>query len=226
MNLIIDLILAVIILIFAIIAYKKGFLASLFDFLGTIIAWIVSINLSEFISAWVYQTFIKVPITDYVYLKLTESANTATESLVASIPEFITTAATTFGIDINNIISSNSGKEIETAVSSITSGIIEPIITILIRIVVVILLYIVLIFIIKSLSKLFKNVNKIPIVGSLNKFLGIIVGLLKGSIIALLICIVFNTILCFAGGELFNITQETLKSTYIFNFLNQFNPLV
>lgn len=226
MNLMIDLILAVIILIFAIIAYRKGFVASLLDFLGTIIAWIASINLSTFISGWIYQTFIKAPITDYIYLKLTESANTASESLIASIPEFIKTAATAFNIDFNSIIANNSGQEIEMAVSSITSGIIEPIITILIRIIVTILLYIVFAYIIKLLSKLFKNLNKIPIVGSLNKFLGIIVGLLKGALIATLVCIIFSTILGFAGGELLGITQETLRSSYIFSFLNKFNPLV
>ena len=226
MNILIDLILTIIILIFVIVAYKKGFIASLLDFLGTIIAWIASINLSEFLSLWLYNTFVKTPITDYVYLKLTESANTAAESLVASIPEFIYTAATTFGIDINSIISSNSGLEIDTAVSSITSGIVEPIITILIRIIVAILLYIIFAFFIKMLSKLFKNVNKIPIVGSLNKFLGIVLGLLKGALIAMLVCIIFNTILGFSGGGLFGITNQTLNSTYIFSFLNQFNPLV
>ena len=226
MSIIIDLILVFVILIFVIIAYKKGFIASLLDFLGTIIAWIASINLSAFASTWIYQTFIKEPITDYVYLKLTESANTTAETLASSIPEFIHSAAITFGIDINNIILNNTGLEFDSAVSSITNGIVEPIITILIRIIVVILLYIIFSFVIKLLSKLFKNINKIPIVGSLNKFLGIIVGLFKGALITMLICFVFYTILGFAGGELFGITKETLNDTYIFSFLNQFNPLV
>ena len=159
-------------------------------------------------------------------MKLTESANTAADTLSSSIPEFISNAAITFGIDLNSIITDNAGKEIQIAASSITSGIIEPVLTVLIRIIAVILLYIVFSFVIKVLVKLFKKINKIPIVGSLNKSLGVIVGLLKGVLIAALICIIFSTIVDLVGGELFTITKDVLNSTYVFRFLNSFNPIV
>lgn len=226
MSIIIDLIILLIIFIFAIVAYKKGFIASLLNFLGTIIAWIAAINLSKSLSFWIYQSFIKTPLTEYVFNQLTESANTTQEALISSIPEFITNAANAFGVDFNNIITTNSGQEIEMAANSITSNIIEPVITILVRIILVILLYLVFSLVIKLLSKLFKFINKIPLVGPLNKVLGIFVGLLKGTLISALICMIFSTILNLAGGQLFTITNETLNNTFIFKLLNSFNPLI
>ena len=59
MSIIIDVAVAIIILIFVIIAYKKGFVASLLDFVGTVIAWFASVNLSNVVSGWIYETFLK-----------------------------------------------------------------------------------------------------------------------------------------------------------------------
>ena len=123
MSIIIDVAVAIIILIFVIIAYKKGFVASLLDFVGTVIAWFASVNLSNIVSGWIYETFLKNSVTEYITQKLSESASTATDSLLSSIPEFISNAAASMGIDLSAVLGAGAGQEIGDAVATINEGI-------------------------------------------------------------------------------------------------------
>ena len=75
------------------------------------------------------------------------------------------------------------------------------------------------------LAKSLKLVNKLPLLGSLNAFLGGLLGALKGIIIVLIV----NWVLVLVvgdGGKLFSvITAETLNSSIIMKNLTAINPL-
>lgn len=226
MYILIDILLAVLIIVFAVASFKKGFISSLLSFFGTAISWVFAVILSGPTSTWIYSTLIKSSMTKMLTERITEASNTAFDSLYNSIPQFIVNTAKTINIDLDSVLISNTDKSVEIAVNGINNGIVSPVITLIIRAAIAILLLILFTFIIRKLIKLFKLVNKIPLIGPLNRFLGIVFGILEGCLVTAIVCIVFSIVLDIAGGQIFSINESVLNSTIIFKFFEQFNPIV
>ena len=82
-----------------------------------------------------------------------------------------------------------------------------------------------LLFACKLLSKALKLVNKLPLIGKLNEFLGGVLGVLQGVVIALAVCWVLVAVTN-DGGSLFKIiTAETIEHSLILKTFATYNPL-
>lgn len=70
-----------------------------------------------------------------------------------------------------------------------------------------------------------KIVNKIPVIGSLNGFLGGCTGLVKGLLAVFVICIVVRFIVTVTKGEVMLLNEQAIESTYLFKYLYHFDQL-
>ncbi len=70
-----------------------------------------------------------------------------------------------------------------------------------------------------------KLVNKIPVIGSLNGFLGGCAGFVRGLLTVFIICIIVRFIITMSGGNAMLINDTVIDSTYIFKFFYGFEFL-
>ena len=227
MHIIIDVALCAIVLLFAFISRKKGFLTTFLELCGFILAGFAAIKLSPIVSEWIYDTLIAPSMISSVTDKLSSSAAVAADTVIGAIPAFAVKAAEFIGINVKGIAEGTaSSGSFEKIASEVNASVIRPIIVLLIKAILTIIMFVVFMIVIKLIAKLFKGVNKLPLIGGLNKALGFILGIGKGAIVAMLVCFVLYLLISVAGGKFLFFTKDITDKTIIYSWVNSFNPLI
>ena len=84
--------------------------------------------------------------------------------------------------------------------------------------------FIILMFFVKTLAKIINKIFNLPLIGKLNRFLGGIIGLLKGTIFALIFVMVIMFVISMTENGFLCFTQENVNESIIFKFLMGFTP--
>ncbi len=114
------------------------------------------------------------------------------------------------------------GSAEETAATA-ENEIVRPIIEFALKIVLFLILLFILRLVINPVSNLFKFVNKIPIIGSLNVLLGAILGAVEGLITVYGLALLIKLIVNVSGDSLIFLNTDTIELTYIFKYLYDLN---
>lgn len=85
-------------------------------------------------------------------------------------------------------------------------------------------IFFVVIFVVVSallgiIAALAKVVNKIPVIGKLNGFLGGCAGAVKGMLAIFLLCIAVKMVVGMTGGEVIMLNDTTIQSTAVFRYI-------
>ena len=79
-------------------------------------------------------------------------------------------------------------------------------------------------FVVKILSKIINKVFCLPLIGGLNKFLGGIIGLLKGAIVSIVFVTVVLLIMSFFEDGFLIFTNDNIEQSILFKFFAGFSP--
>ncbi len=226
MSIIIDVAICALIVLIAVRSYKKGFAAALLGLCGSLISVFAAFKLSPLLSSTAYNVLFKNRIITAVSDRLGEGFSNVAEAIDKTVPSFIYRAAQSLGVDIS---ATTQLGETASLAESIEASIISPVVLLILRIVAIILLFAVFSFLVKLLSKLFKGLNSLPLLGSLNKLLGFLLGIISGCLFAAVICSLVSAITGLFGGKLLFITSAELAETNVFSFfsglLSLFDPV-
>ncbi len=218
MNIIIDIVICALILIFAIISYKKGFISTLIEFIGFFFSSFISIWVGKILASWIFTTFIRNVTIESFTEKIASSGGDT-----KILPEFIYNAANSLNIQIPSIFDFPSATETATA---FCDDVMAPVIILIIQVILILILIPIFSIVFKLLSKLFKNFNKLPILGKLNEILGFVLGIAKGVVVVLIACWIIGVIVKLNGGQFLFFNDELLEKTAIFSFIQKINPLI
>jgi uncharacterized membrane protein required for colicin V production len=226
MHYVLDAAVILIILIFTWRAAKKGFVKTVVLFLGFLIAAFLAKTISVPLSENIYDSFAKEKISVFLEEKTAEVSGSVleqTEKLTDSLPSIVKNAVDVFGSsDAVEETIVESGQSIAAAVET---QVVAPAVVLLIQTVLFLVLFSVFLFVIKRVGKMMGFVNKIPLVGKVNVFLGGILGTLEGVIIVFLLVSILYFVMLIAG-EGFVITNEDINNSILFKFFHESNPLV
>jgi len=228
MGIILDLIVVAIVVFFIITSAKRGFVRTLLDVVAFFLSLYLSITFSGVLAEGAYNLFIK----DAIVQTVEESTSGLTTSLVNieealdSMPDFIANAAENYGVSNKGFAeflstADNGVGFAEHAVDYVA----KPIIVNALKTVLYIILFIVLCVILKFVARIVNKLFNIPIIGGLNKTLGAIFGLVKGTVIAAALCIAISIIVSLTKDGFLIFTNENIESTYLFKLLASINPL-
>ena len=237
-GILIDLIIVGIIILSTRKGSKDGFAKTLVGFLAFAIAVVMAGALCAPVANLVYDKAVKTTVENTVYNAVSENIGT---SLSATADEISNTVDTTIeklpafirGIteieekrdDVINSINQLKKADAKEITDNIVLNYIAPIAIKVLSALVFIVLFVVLFFACKLLSKCLKLVNKLPLIGKLNEFLGGVLGVLQGAVIAIALCWVLVAVTS-DGGSLFKIiTAETIESSIILKAFATYNPL-
>ncbi len=229
MSLAIDIILVVIFAAFVFTAVKKGFVLSLLEFVAVILAFVLAYNFSPKVAEAAYDGFVKEATINAIETQIEENVSltetsTQTQMLLESIPDYMVSVADFMGISVESIKQdvANSSFTSENIATELVEKIAQPIILGTLTALSFVALAIVLLFVLKFLAKIIAKIFKLPLIKTVNKFLGGLLGACKGLAVVIFICTILTVF--FASGD--NEFATAINDSIIVNLIDDFNPLV
>lgn len=232
MNYVIDLGLVAVAIIVISASAKKGFLSSLLESLSLIISAAVSYFITPSVSEFIYQKFVynsvKSKLSEAVLsISSGQSLGEKITELVSSLPEGALRLAQSAGVDVNGLASTVSQSAVgtnEALVNTVADNIAYKILIVAIEAIVFLVLFVLLSIAIRFFSKLLtKIIKKLRLMGTVNKLLGAVLGVLKAAVIVLVIC----TVMFFIAGSTDNVgLADTIAASKIYEFVSANNPII
>ncbi len=226
MGIAIDIILVLILIFFIWQSARRGFVRTIIDVLGYVLAMFVAFSLSGTVATLAYDNLVKPAVISSVQQEIEENSGNEVgaviENIFDTLPASLVKAAENIGItkdeaieEYNNAIEGGASK----AAAAVTDSVVGPVIVNIFRTIALLIISITLISIIKVISKTLSGiVSKIPLIGWANRALGAVVGVFKGGLVALLIAVLLVIILPLIqnGGEI-------IESSYILKYIMTMN---
>lgn len=225
-SFIFDIIALAIVIISVAVSYKRGFLSSIILFLGYLASVLLSVFGGRYLSNSIYEKFIRSSIIDKVNVALGE--NPVIISIVDTVGEIIESFPSFIKADVYSRFSSSDGvadflisKNVaaEQLGETIADEVVAPVVTGLLQTVCCLLIFVICVIIIRILASAFTNVDKIPLIGSVNKFFGGVLGLGQGAIILMIFCVAVELIIKITSNELSWLNYDLINRSYIFKLI-------
>ncbi len=142
--------------------------------------------------------------------------------LMEGVSESVTSGDRTI---IQDIVLSVLDTKSEDFAKSITDNMIKPILLVPVRALIFVILFIIINIVLCLIVKMLKGVNKIPLVGGVNKLLGAVAGAVEGIIVIFLVCIFINVVINLTDNGLIFLNTMTIDETMIFKKIYYFEFL-
>lgn len=219
----------------AVLAYKKGFIKTLFSLVGGIAAVVLAVSFSEPVAAWLDSAFVGPAIKSSVLTAvngspLTEDYDVALESIDVSdklqeMPETLRTFLESINIDVEDAISKAEQNKAASAAAreQLISDIVAPISSTISKVIALIGLTILFFALLFVASLLLNAIFKLlPFGKTLNRFGGVLFGVARG----ILLVMVLGAILYGLGKGNNVISLEDIEHTWILKWVNAVNPIL
>ena len=223
MSLILDLVIILIIALCVFIGIKRGAVKEIVSLIGIVVALILAITISKIGATFIYNRFVGEAIYNTVYKAVEDKVGVDISTTIEALPEEIFQIGDAIGVDISEKLESGLKEDTNLASSVaeiVSESIAKPLVITIIQLVLFIILFVVFKVLIGWLGKILNIVAKLPVLGSANKLVGGIVGLLKGVIIASIVCYVVIIILKVQPDGFAGINQKIVEDTKIFNLIS------
>ena len=223
MAYIVDIIFVAIFALVVFISAKKGFFMSLFEFIGSLLSFLLAKILASTFTPMVYETFAEPRAEQYLTKALSDVGTTDyseyIEQALSSIPASLDGAMMLIGIDRESLSQKLSSVDMngDNLVESIMNTVVEPLGTVLIQLVLFAALAVIILVVMKLAAKLIdKLVDKLPKVKKFNTALGGVFGALRGVVIISVFAVVLSVIAGFISNDAF---IESVSNSIIINIV-------
>ena len=216
-----DLIMLVLLVTVALVYARRGFAAGLVQFIGNLASLIGALVLSHEASPVLFEKFFQngfvTSIQNTISAEGTVNIQTTIEKyagfLPASIKESLTASAA-------GLLDSGAPD----LAAKLVDEIIAPLLTPIIAIVLFFVAFALCRLLVALLVAVLTNVNRIPVMGSVNHFFGFLMGLLAGVVdLYLVLCAVW-AIIVITGGSIEFLNDQALAGSVTYNIFGRFNP--
>jgi len=224
---IIDIILLIIVFLCAVKGFSNGFFTAAIDLLGNIVSLIAAWIVSKQYSPVIFDSLFRQKATDITYNYIQDSANALdmqqlVDKFVSGLPERF---MEDFVQQAENFAAQITIPTMETA-QSIVDGVIEPVLTAVIAVVLFVIVFSLGNLIAGLLSKLFRGLNKVPVIGFANRIGGFAVGIVSGLINVILISCILSIIAIITQNSLSFINMEILSQSKVLAVAAIINPFI
>lgn len=141
------------------------------------------------------------------------------ERFFASLPTFMKESAGEYlsanSATLGDTIKGTVGTK-ETAAGFLEEHVLRSGAVSVLRIVLFFLFFGIAMLIVSLLARIFKGVNRVPIIGSVNALLGAVVGLAEGAIIIYVAALLIHLVIMLMASPMIVFNEETIQSTLLF----------
>ena len=224
MNIVLDLIVVLIVVIFAFVGKRRGFVKTFFSFFGGVISFILSSIFAGPIGRFLGDSIILPVLKKYFLSAFAREIENQTQGFnFVALPEKAKVLLERFQITEEKIQSFSIGAE-ESALSAaekIADSVLPPMAESIGNTLAYITLFVLFCFVIRVFVKMFNLVDKLPFIHFSNHFFGLFAGILWGVLIAAL----FSTLIVLLEPTLADSSVLVLRSidtdkTYLVKILS------
>lgn len=218
-----DIAVLAVIVIFALVGAKKGFIKSLIDFLGAFVAMIAAGILSLPAAQWVYDTFFHEALTEKVTSTVAglEAAD-AVQSVFSEFPELVIRALSAAGITQSSVQAQVDGTALNIA-EAITAAI-SPMLIGLVRVLAMLVLFVLLLIVIRAVGTLISGLFSLPLLNGVNQLLGFVFGNLLAVVAVWVVLACVHAFMPLFSVDLQMKIIDAQESSVLYSFLYEFNP--
>ncbi len=201
----------------------KGFVAGVISLVGNLVSLALAWGVSGQVSPTVFENFFKSGLIEKTASSIqqygTVNLNVILENLSGIIPQkFIDNILAS----ASGLLDSNAPDVAHQVVEKIIAPLVVPMITVLMFFVTFILCRVVIALLVAVLT----NLNRIPLIGGINRTLGICVGVVSGLINVLIILCLLWAVVVITNGNLPVINDTALSGSYFYSFFSSYNPFM
>ncbi|MEF9970294.1 MAG: hypothetical protein RSD01_06595 [Ruthenibacterium sp.] len=214
----------VLLLIATMVYYRgKGLVAGLLDLVGNLAALSVAWVLSGKFSPNVFENFFKSGLIESTAKTIQEQGTFNFNNFMNGFAKFLPDSLVENLTDsAGNLLNSGAPDIAQQIVEQVIAPLIVPIITVVVFFATYAVCKLILAFLVATLT----NINHIPIVGGVNRTLGMLVGVLAGGInILLALCLLF-AIVALTGSSLPVVNEQALSGSFFYAAFAQYNPFI
>lgn len=216
-----DLVMLALLLVVAFAYARRGFAAGLVQFVGNLASLIGALVLSHQASPLLFEKFFQNGFVTSIQNTLTAEGTVNIQSTIEKyagfLPESIKESLTASAAGLLD-----SGAP-DMAVK-LVDEVIAPLLTPIIAIVLFFVAFALCRLLVGLLVAVLTNVNRIPVMGSVNRFFGFLMGLLAGVVdLYLVLCAVW-AIIVITGGSIEFLNDQALADSITYSLFGRFNP--
>ena len=222
MHFIIDLILLAIILIIAFMTAKQGFVRAVVEAVGFIAAVLVAFSVITPLAEYTYNKVVEPAIVTSVSDGKIENTNKTIDKVWESLPKIVTDNASNFGISkesLEKTISQSNKLDAQTILTDVSQKVVSPLVVGILKTVYAVILVFVLSFVVKIIAKLLNKAFSFSAVGKVNKFLGALIGVVKGASTAVVLSETILLLISFTKNGIWIFNNANFDKTILFKFL-------
>lgn len=213
-----DVAVLVLVVIFMIVGRKKGFLQIAAKIVGGIAAAICGYVLAVMGSVFVFDVLLREKIIGAVETVLPNASGA--EDLLKQLSEKVSILPGDIGFygekkvaELGKVMGSmNDG-----VAATITDQIISPAAVVIIRTLLFILLFLIFMIVVRLVAKMFGVANRIPIVGGINKFLGMIAGIGYAALWVVALTMVLEIVIPVVNAGI--LTESAVEGTLYYKYI-------
>lgn len=221
--LILDVILIAVIVLTAFHYKKKGFVAGLLDLVGNLLALLVAWIASDRISPTVFENFFKQGLIEKITQTVQERG---TSGLTMLVENFSSILPGGMADEVTRSLQDILGSGAPDLAVRIVDTILTPLIVPMITVVLFFIAFAVCKLVISMLVAVLTNINKIPVIGSVNELLGILVGVAGGLLnVVLLLCLIW-AVVAITNNNLPVLNHDMLSGSMMYSLFSKYNPFL
>lgn len=221
--LILDVILIAVIVLTAFHYKKKGFVAGLLDLVGNLLALLVAWIASDRISPTVFENFFKQGLIEKITQTVQERGTSGLTMLVESFSSILPGG---MADEVTRSLQEILGSGAPDLAVRIVDTILTPLIVPMITVVLFFIAFAVCKLVISMLVAVLTNINKIPVIGSVNELLGILVGVAGGLLnVVLLLCLIW-AVVAITNNNLPVLNNDMLSGSMMYSLFSKYNPFL
>ena len=225
MSLVLDLLVVGIVLLFLVLGIRKGFVTTLLEVVGTLLAIVIAFSLSVPFSEAVYDSFVEKTVSQSVDSALAGYTGYAIEQTVDELWQENNALAYfsgLSGIDKEDVIagaSRSSQGGVEAVSAFVKDSVARPVATMVVRVILIALLLLILLILVKLVARLVGKIFSFSLFGTVNSVLGALLGGVKGLLAATIVCVILGTVITASANGVLGFTKEAIDQSLLFGRL-------
>lgn len=216
-----DLVMLALLLVVAFAYARRGFAAGLVQFVGNLASLIGALVLSHQASPLLFEKFFQNGFVTSIQNTLTAEGTVNIQSTIEKYAGFLPES-------IKESLTASAAGLLDSGAPDIAVKLVDEVIAPLLTPIIAIVLFFVAFALCRLLVGLLvavlTNVNRIPVMGSVNRFFGFLMGLLAGVVdLYLVLCAVWAVIVI-TGGSIGFLNDQALAGSITYSLFGRFNP--
>lgn len=206
---------------------RKGFLAAIVQLFGNLISLAGAHRFAKWAAALVFENFLAGSFRAKIAAGIAENGAADLSGIARQYAGFLPESFREPIVEAcERSISSALTDNAAVLADTIVTNVLQPLLTPIISLVLFFVAYALLRMILSMLVTVMGLINKLPVIGTVNRWLGMVVGALASLVdIYLVLCIVWAVIVI-TGGSLSVLNDTVMSGSVYYRAFNLFNPFM